>query len=493
GLMSATALLGLSEFLVRRFKQWAFGCMAGSIVLYYVSFYAAYFFYHLISLPVVFGAFSGTTLLFVGAALRHNSRVMALFSVVGAFGTPFLLHVSENPEFLFLAFYLFALALGFLALSYARQWYLLSFFSFVGLALNYARFFDSKMTPNTILLFVLGWFCLYSVLPYLYAVGTKQKSSFEAWLIPLCAVTTFIILRGEFSGYTYQAIPSAFDAAPSFLAFLFQGQTAGYIAKILAFIFGGYYLVNLIVLFLRDKENLYLAGSLFGLSFFFFLSAIMAQWQGMALSGALGVFATLIFLLGIVLRSFFIRLFSYFAWLISAGILLSFSFSVQEKLISPVWNSLNVSFAIIFLMFLLAAVVGYKQRDVFARKDKDVLIPFVPDILAGGAILTVVCWLYSPIWLRYYSLIALVWYAFGLVILGLVLPRFLRAFGYGIFCIAVFNFLYIHDALLTPAWYVQYIALIGSCIVISAGVLFLVQHYARLFVTQELEVLRSSA
>jgi len=492
GLLSATTLLGVSEFLVRRFKQWAFGCIAGSIVLYYISFYAAHFFYHLISLPLVFGAFAGTTALVVGAALRHDSYVMAIFSVIGGFATPFLLHLHENPEFLFLAFYLFTLALGFLAISYLRHWYFLSFVSFIGLALNYARFFDSKITPNTILLFMLGWFLVYSVFPYLYALGTKRKSSFEAWLIPLCAAITFIILRGEFTRYVYQATPSAFDTAPAFLAFLFQGQTSVYIAKILALIFGGYYLVSLIVLFFRDKENLYLTGSLFVLSFFFFFTAIMVQWQGVALCGALGIFAALIFLLGVAMRSFFIRFFSYLAWLISVGVLFSFPFSLQEKLFSPVWNSLNASFAIIFLMFLLAAVVGYKQRDVFERKVKDALLPFAPDILASGAILTVVYWLYSPVWAYPYHLIALVWYAFGLIILGLVLPRLLRAFGYGIVCLAVLNFLYVHDALLTPIWYAEYMALIASYIVISGAVLLIVQRYGRLFFAQELPVVRSS-
>lgn len=488
-LVCATILLALSEYLARRYNQWAQGCIAGSVVIFYLSFYAAYGLYNLISLPTAFGFCSAVSILTVGLALRHNSIVIATFSVIGGFITPLFLSLGQNA-LLFVAMYLFALALGFLLLSYLKGWFFLSFLSFIGLLINYSfpSSFD-KLSLNNFLLFMIVWFFIYSLVPYLHAFVTKHKNTFASWMIPLNTLSVFSILVNKLDHFGYdfikdaagegqfQLVPGTFDASPAFVSTLFKDATQTQILTSLSFIFGGLCLIGLVALFLRDKENLRLQGSLLLLTIGLFATAIVTKWHGLVLVNVLHLYALLLFMLGLVLRRRFIRILAYCFWLLSLELFLVASFVTHQEFSSLIWNQLNGSFALIFVIFLVSALASYKNKALFEKQP----LP-VPEILASGAILTVVIWMLSPIWQSPHHIIGLAWYAFILFVLGLIVSsQPLRIFGYAIQGFALAHFFFRHEVLFNAASHLNYLIITASFIAIFISAFALTFRYASRF------------
>jgi uncharacterized membrane protein len=501
--VSATILLALSEYLARRYKQWAQGCIAGSVVIFYLSFYAAHGLYNLISLPTAFGGCIAISILTVGLALRHNSAVIATFSVIGGFITPLFLSLGHDAPF-FVAIYLFVLALGFLLLSYLRGWFFLSFISFIGLLINY--YFTSSFNTfslNAFLLFMTLWLSIYSLAPYLYALITKHKNTFASWIIPLSTFSIFSILSSRLYHFGYDFIkdasgegqykltPGTFDASPAFIATLFKDATHTQILTSLSFIFGALCLIGLVALFLRDKENLRLQGSLFLLTIGFFATTILTKWSGLAVVNVLHLYALLLFMLGIALRRRFIRIFAYCFWLLSLQFFFVASFVAQQEFSSLIWNQLNGSFALIFVIFIVSAFASHKYRAIFEHQEP--YLP-IPKVLAGGAILTIVLWMLSPIWHTPYHILGLAWYAFILFILGLIVSsQPLRIFGYAIQSFAVAHFLFKHETLFNSAAHTNYLIITTSFIAIFISIFTLALRYVSRFDKKEHSLVSSTS
>lgn len=487
--ISATVLLALSEYLVRRYKQWAQGCIAGSIVIFYLSFYAAHGLYNLISLPTAFGGCIAVSVLTVGLALRHSSAVVATFSVIGGFITPLFLNLGHDAP-LFVATYLFVLALGFLLLSYLRGWFFLSFISFVGILINY--YFTSSFSTlslNAFLLFMATWFFIYSLAPYLHALITKQKNIFASWIIPLSTLPIFGVLSSNL--YQYHLTPGTFNASPAFITTLFKDATQIQIITSLSFIFGTLYLISLIALFLRDKENLQLQGSLFLLTIAFFATTIVTKWSGLALVNVLHLYALILFMLGLILRKRLIRILAYCFWILSLEFFFVASFGAQQEFPSLIWNQLNGSFALIFLIFIASAFASHMNRAVFEQQTPD--MP-VTKILATAAILTVVFWMLSPIWHTPYHIMGLAWYAFILCIIGLIFSsQQLRILSYAIQGFAVAHFLFRHEALFNSSDHINYLIITASFVAIFISIFVLTRLYASRFDKDEHSLVSSTS
>jgi len=120
-------------------------CGCGLAVLY-VTTYAAFNFYHLITRPAAFACMVAITLAAAFLAERHASQGLAVFAVGGGFITPFLLPSAADAQISLFGYDAILLA-GTASLARRRAWPLLNGISYVLTLLTVAGWADQFYTP----------------------------------------------------------------------------------------------------------------------------------------------------------------------------------------------------------------------------------------------------------------------------------------------------------------------------------------------------------
>lgn len=166
-------LLYLGERLRRRgMKSYAYILSGGGILILYLSDFAAYNFYHLISQPTAFVLMALVTTTAVLLSVRLNALPVALLGLIGGFMTPLLLSTGVDNE-VGLFTYIALLDAGVLAVAYFKRWRSLDFASFVGtvaIVLGWAiKFYEPEKVWIT-LFFLSVFFLLYALLPIFHNV-----------------------------------------------------------------------------------------------------------------------------------------------------------------------------------------------------------------------------------------------------------------------------------------------------------------------------------
>jgi uncharacterized membrane protein len=87
----------------------------------YISTFAAFQLYSLLSYPLAFGAMCAITLLMFALSLQQNTQILALIAALGGFGTPFVLYSGSN-NVAGLVGYTGLVVLGIAAIYAARGW-----------------------------------------------------------------------------------------------------------------------------------------------------------------------------------------------------------------------------------------------------------------------------------------------------------------------------------------------------------------------------------
>jgi uncharacterized membrane protein len=139
GLVGAALLLGIGQYLLtkERYRAYAQVLTSGGVVVYYLSIYAAFSFYH----PHLIGFGPAFTALVLGAlaastlALANDTEVVALLCILGAFAAPVLIREGGAPgtgSLLRLYAYLGFLNLWVAGLTRFRPWHSLSVLAFAG-------------------------------------------------------------------------------------------------------------------------------------------------------------------------------------------------------------------------------------------------------------------------------------------------------------------------------------------------------------------------
>jgi uncharacterized membrane protein len=183
GLVAAMALLGTGQYLLprSRYHTYAQVLIGGGIVIYFLSIYAAYRFYHprVLEFGPAFAALALGALAASVLAVANRTLTIALLGILGAFAAPILIRSGQAEiaaEMLPLYFYLSAINLWVIGLLRFRPWHSLAIVAF---ACTWVLFFQAGpltrggwQTEAFAALFLL--FAVYTGVRTLYSSGDTE-------------------------------------------------------------------------------------------------------------------------------------------------------------------------------------------------------------------------------------------------------------------------------------------------------------------------------
>ena len=168
GLIAGIAVVLWSErFRTRGYRIFSFSLKAVGIGVLYLSLWASFQVYHLMSSEVVFACMVVVTAATCAMALTQDAEILAVFAITGGFSTPVLLSTGVNREFALFS-YVVLLDFGILALVIFRPWRRLLWLGFVGTLVLYlawySEFYDRKQFEPT-LIFATVFFAIFAAAP----------------------------------------------------------------------------------------------------------------------------------------------------------------------------------------------------------------------------------------------------------------------------------------------------------------------------------------
>jgi len=178
GLIAGAALIGWSErFRSRGFAAFSYSLKALGSGILYLALWAAYSLFALVSSSVAFGAMIVVTAFNGYMCWVQNSELLALYAIVGGFGTPLLLSNGENHEVTLFS-YLLLLNLAVLVLVALRPWSRLLFGAFTGTVLFFlgwsVRFYSDAQFGRTAF-FLAVFFLIFAFAPRLVRLPESEE------------------------------------------------------------------------------------------------------------------------------------------------------------------------------------------------------------------------------------------------------------------------------------------------------------------------------
>ena len=148
GLVAGALLLLVGERLQRAaYRGPAQGVVAVGIAALYLSVYAAFAFYQLVTQPVAFAVMVLVTATAAALALHHDARAVAVLANLGGFLTPILLATDRDAGTALFS-YLAVLDAGMLVVAWHRRWPELGLMSFVFTHALYVAWFQRWYTTT---------------------------------------------------------------------------------------------------------------------------------------------------------------------------------------------------------------------------------------------------------------------------------------------------------------------------------------------------------
>ncbi|MFL6335569.1 MAG: DUF2339 domain-containing protein [Pyrinomonadaceae bacterium] len=246
GAVAGSALLVVAERLRRKgLRPYAYVLSGGGVLILYLSVYAAYDFYKLLSQPGAFLLMTAVTALAVLLSVRLNALPVAVLGLVGGFLTPVLLATGQDNQ-IGLFTYVSLLDAGVLAVAYFKRWRVLDFLSFAAttlMTLGWAFKYYDKGKLWTTLLFVSLYFVVYSLLSFFHNVLPRRRSRwFDVALLVTNATVYFGFCYAMWTDAGYlEAAPAtqAMLVAAFFAALFYAARTRSRDDRLLVYAYVG--------------------------------------------------------------------------------------------------------------------------------------------------------------------------------------------------------------------------------------------------------------
>ncbi|MEN8151883.1 MAG: DUF2339 domain-containing protein, partial [Planctomycetota bacterium] len=192
GVAFGAAILALGDWLARRgMRTFGLGLIgAAGLPVLYVSLFAGFQFYDLIPQWMSFVAMVLVTTVGMVLAIRHDSIVVSLLSLVGGLLTPMLVSTGQDSRDTLFG-YLLILDLGVLGIAFRRQWRSLDVLAFLGTGAYYALWFTKFYVAydNPPMVAALAWlgvfYATFLILPFAWHLASRTTATLERFVMGL--------------------------------------------------------------------------------------------------------------------------------------------------------------------------------------------------------------------------------------------------------------------------------------------------------------------
>jgi uncharacterized membrane protein len=196
GTLAGLVLLSLGEFFTQKkeYLRYAHVLTGGGLAILYLSFYAAYGFYHLIPRTAAWILLFGVTAGGVFFALRYKQEAIGVIGFLGAYLTPFFLKAPSDPYLSYLT-YGFIITLGAFWVSYKKSWAIIQNMALIGGLLMAAGVtslfeFSAETLPDiTLLLYGFG-------ITAIAAITSAKKNWNSFVVISIFSAILYVLLLG---------------------------------------------------------------------------------------------------------------------------------------------------------------------------------------------------------------------------------------------------------------------------------------------------------
>lgn len=361
GIFFGICLIAGGEFFRSRYEKYSQFLTGGGIVVLYVSLWASFSLFHLVSAYVALSSAFLVTIVAALLSIRYNAMYIAGLGILGGFSAPILLVKGFESQLLLFS-YVVILNLGVLTIAAFKDWQKLNIVSFIStyviFASWYANFYKSEKFVLTIsILTVL--FLIYSVIWFIYNVNNQKKAKETDILLMLLNAAVYF-------GFGYVLLKPSYEFTLGFFAF---GLAVFYFVL-------GY------IAFARYKEDSYLSLGFLGISIVFLTLAVPLQVKKNLITIVWAIEALVLLWVGFWLLSYRLRMAAFAVYILVAIRLIGFDtrFTVE---------GFNLILNLRFLTFVLSVVSAGAAAWIYnlykAKITKDEL-PLQPILLIAASV-----------------------------------------------------------------------------------------------------------
>lgn len=349
GLLGGVALLGAGEYFEeKKYNQYARIFTGGGFALLYFSLFAARNFYQMIEAFPTFVAMLFVTLMAGFFAVRYNSLIVAFYSIIGGFLTPFLIG-SAGDDRLGLLGYITILNLGILGLAFFKNWRILNFVAFVFTAITYlvtyGRFHLTE--PLSVSLgFLTLYFLIFAFVAFLYNILSR---------LPTLKEDVYLILFNAFYYFSF----SYFLLRPDYENLL----------GLFTFGLAVFYLILAYLAFLRNPQDKFLALVLLGTCVAFVTTGIAIQFEQYWITMFWTIEALVLLWIGFQIKDYPARAFAtrILALAIFALAFIKLLF-IDSRIVLAEFNPFFNKRVFIFLIYVIALFLAAKLYSYYKER-----------------------------------------------------------------------------------------------------------------------------
>jgi uncharacterized membrane protein len=350
-------LAGGEYFESKKYHQYARIFTGGGFALLYFSLFAARNFYQMIEATSTFVVMIFVTLAAGFFAVRYNSLIVAFYSIIGGFLTPFLIGAAGIDR-LGLLGYITILNLGILGLAFFKNWRVLNFVAFAFTAITYLATYVRFQATEPLSVsfgFLTLYFLIFAFVAFLYNILSR---------LPTLKEDLYLILFNAFYYYcfSYYLLKSDYENLLGLFTF---GVAA-------------FYLILAYLAFLRNPQDKFLAFVLLGICVAFVTTGIGVQFEQHWITilwtfEALGLLWIGFQLKGYPARASAVRWLAWIIFGLAFVKLLAFDSRIALTEFNPIFNKRVFVFLIYNVALFLAAKLYSYYREKISESEKGIM------------------------------------------------------------------------------------------------------------------------
>lgn len=345
GLVGGLIFIGCGEYFVRKYQKFGWILTGGGIGLLYLSVFAAFNYYGLISQTAAFGIMIFITLFGSLLAIRYDAQMLFIMAIVGGFLTPYLVSTGTDNQ-LALFGYIALLDLGILFVSAFKNWKQPNAFGLFGTAIVTigwfsAGYYEPEKLWLTEFFFTLYFFIyLFSTVIAHFTIRSKTEPD-DLGLMTVNAAWYF--------GWSYVLLKPDYDAYLGFFAAAL----------------GALYLFLTYFARITNEEDFNLTAFLGGIATVFITIAIPLQFGDIWITIAWAVEALVLVFVGFLISSITLRYFGLGVFAIALARLFGIESYVGDLTnFYPMFNKRFFVYGVVVCAASFMAYLYYSRQNV---------------------------------------------------------------------------------------------------------------------------------